>query len=231
MFVIQGIPASAWSRGADLSGMAPKTVEWTWRVANWLAIAATLGSCVAGFRQASANVVGLAGLFSVLAMCITYVAGNVRERASRVEVEQLRERTARRHLTDEQRAALITAAGVEGPRNIWVPHVSGDQESAEYATQLRSALIEAGWNTGYAVLQVGMPIYGLVVGMGPPFTGAPEPGEIERTCRVLATAGITATLTETFPRQSPAFGWSPHPGPNAAVLLVGSKPAKPNPSA
>jgi hypothetical protein len=95
------------------SGIAPATVEWAWRVANWLAIAAALGSCVAAFQQASAKVVGLVGLFSFLAMCITYVAGIVRERASRAElesarfeIERLHGRTARRNLTDDQRAAL-----------------------------------------------------------------------------------------------------------------------------
>lgn len=218
------------------SGMAPATAERAWRVANWLAIAAAIGSCAGGFAQASAKLIGLTGLISVLAMGTTYVAGNVRERASRaeldrarLEIERLHERTAGRNLTDSQRAELITAARVEGPRNIWVPHVASDHEAAEYATQLRDAFIEAGWNTGYAALQVGTPIYGLVVGMGPPFTGSPEPSEIERVRRVLATAGIASTLTETFPAKSPAFGWSPHPGPNAAVLLVAPKPSTRNP--
>ncbi|WP_157379805.1 hypothetical protein [Burkholderia ubonensis] len=217
---------------------APATAERAWRVANWLAIAAALGSCVAGFQQASAKIVGSAGLFSVLAMCITYVTGNVREQASRadlesarLEIERLRERTARRNLTDEQRVALVTAASVEGPQNVWVPHVAGDHEASEYAKQLRDAFTEAGWNTGYAALQVGTPVYGLVVGMNPPFSSSFEPSEIDRVRRVLATAGITSTLTETFPQQSPAFGWSPrpHPGPNAAVLLVASKPSEHNP--
>ncbi|SIT47126.1 exported hypothetical protein [Paraburkholderia ribeironis] len=214
------------------SGIAPGTVEWAWRVANWLAIAAALGSCVAAFQQASAKVVGLVGLFSFLAMCITYVAGIVRERASRAElesarfeIERLRGRTARRNLTDDQRTALIMAAKVEGPQNVWVPHVASDHEASEYAKQLRDAFAEAGWNIGYAALQLGTPIYGLVVGMSPPFCSSPVPSEIERVRRVLATAGITSTVTETFPPQSPAFGWSPrpHPGPNAAVLLVASK--------
>lgn len=220
------------------SGMAQMTVEWAWRVANWLAIAAALGSCVAAFRQASANVIGLAGLLSFLAICITYVAGNVRERTSRaklerarLEIERLRERTARRNLTDDQRAELITAARVERPQNVWVPHVASDHEASEYAKQLRDAFTEAGLNTGYAALQVGTPIYGLVVGMSPPFSSSPEPSEIERLRRVLATAGLTSTVTETFAPQSPAFGWGPrpHPGPNAAVLLVASKPSEFNP--
>lgn len=217
------------------SGIAPAIVKWAWRIANWLAIAAALGSCVAAFQQASATVVGLFGLFSFLAMCITYGVGVVRERASRAEldgarfeIERLRGRTARRNLNDDQRAALITAAEVEGRQNVWVPHVASDHEASEYAKQLRDAFAAAGWNTGYAALQVGTPIYGLVVGMSPPFSSAPEPIEIERVRRVLATAGIESTVTETFPPQSPAFGWSPHPGPNAAVLLVASKPSEPD---
>lgn len=220
------------------SGIAPAIVEWAWRVANWLAIAAALGSCVAAFLQASAKVVGLVGLFSFLAMCITYVAGIVRERASRAElksarfeIERLRGRTARRNLTDDQRAALVAAAKAEGSQNVWVPHVASDHEASEYAKQLRDAFTEAGWNAGYAALQVGTPIYGLVVGMSPPFSGPAGPNEIERVRRVLATAGITSTVTETLPPQSPAFGWSPHPhpGPNAAVLLVASKSSELDP--
>lgn len=218
-----------------LSDLAPATVGRAWRAANSLAIAIALGSCVAAFLQASAKVVGLFGLFSALAMYITYVISNVRERGSRVEledarleIERLRERTARRNLNDGQRAALIAAARVEGPQNVWVPYVASDHEASEYAKQLRDAFTEAGWNTGYAALNVGTPIYGLVVGMSPPFSSSAEPSEIERVRRVLATAGITSTVTETFPPQSPAFGWSPrpHPGPNAAVLLVASKPSE-----
>lgn len=228
-------------RGGEVNlsflGMAPATANLAWRVANLLAIAAAIGSCVEGFAQAPAKVVvGLTGLFSALAMCITYIAGSVRERASRAELEsarleteRLRERIARRNLTDGQRAALIKAAKGEGPLNIWVPHVASDHEASEYAKQLRNAFAEAGWNTGYAALQVGTPMYGLVVGMSPPFTAPPEPSAIERVRRVLATAGITSTVTETFPPNSPAFGWSAHPGPDAAVLLVASKPSKPDP--
>jgi len=218
------------------SGMAPEAAERSWHVASWLAIATAIGLIVEGLVHASAKIVGLTGLFSVLAMCINYVAGNVRERASqadvesaRLEIERLRGRTAPRNLTDDQRTALITAAKAEGPQTVWVPHVASDQEASEYAKQLREAFTEAGWNTGYAALQVGTPIYGLVVGMSPPFSSPSEPREIVRVRRIFATAGIATTVTETFPPNSPAFGWSQHPGPNAAVLLVASKPSEPNP--
>jgi hypothetical protein len=111
-------------------------------------------------------------------------------------------------------------------------HVASDHEASEYAKQLRDAFTEAGWNTGYAALQVGTPIYGLVVGMSPPFSSSPEPSEIERLRRVLATAGLTSTVTETFAPQSPAlagahvpirdrtqrFCWSP-PSPLNLIRL------------
>ena len=210
-----------------------KAAERAWHIASWISIGTTICLVVEGFVHASAKIVALTGLFSVLAMSITYFAGNVRERASRaslenagLEIEQLRDRTERRTLTDDQRAALVAAAKAEGPQNIWVPHVASDHEASEYAKQLRDAFAEAGWSTGYAAFQVGAPIYGLVVGMGPPFSDAPNPDEIDRARRVLASAGIASTATDAFPPQSPAFGWSPrpHPGPKAAVLLVASKP-------
>ncbi|UXU86794.1 hypothetical protein [Burkholderia sp. S-53] len=215
------------------SGIRPAVTEWIWRVANGIAITAAFCTCIATFAQASAMVAGLLSLVTALAMCVTFAVGRIRERASQAELEsarhetaQLRERTAPRNLTDDQRAALIMAAKVEGPQKIWVPHVASDNEASEYAKQLRDAFTEAGWHTGYASFHVGTPMHGLVVGMGPPFTDSPESSEIERVRRVLATAGIKLTVTETFPPQSPAFGWSPHPhpGPNAAVLLAGSKP-------
>ena len=213
------------------SDIAGATVEWGWRIANPLAIATAFGSSIAAFQHASSTVVGFFGLLSAFAMCITYIASNVRERWSRadlhharVEIERLRRRTARRALTDIQHAELVAAAKSEGPQKVWIPCVAGDHEASEYAKQLRDAFDEAGWLTGYAALQVGDPIYGLVVGMSPPFGISPTPSEIERVQSVLETAGISSTVTDRFPSQSPAFGWSrpPHPGPNAAVLLVGS---------
>ncbi|WP_175759546.1 hypothetical protein [Burkholderia ambifaria] len=215
------------------SGIRPAVTEWIWRVANGMSIAAAFCTCIATFAQASVMVAGLLSLVTALSMCVTFAVGRIRERASQAELAsarretaQLRERTAPRNLTDDQRAALIKAAKVEGPQKIWVPHVASDNEASEYAKQLRDAFAEAGWHTGYASFHVGTPMYGLVVGMGPPFSDPPEPSEIERVRRVLATAGITLTVTEAFPPQSPAFGWSPrpHPGPNAAVLLAASKP-------
>ncbi|MGU3779196.1 hypothetical protein [Burkholderia metallica] len=216
--------------------ITPKAAERAWHVASWMAIGTAIFLIAEGFVHASAKIVALTGLLSVLATCITYFAGNVRERASRadlesarLEIERLHDRTERRNLTDDQRAALVAAAKAEGVQNIWVPHVASDHEASEYAKQLRDAFTEAGWSTGYAAFQVGTPIYGLVVGMSPPFSGAPAPSEIDRVRRVLANAGLASTEREAFPPQSPAFGWSPrpHPGPNAAVLLVASKASEP----
>ncbi|WP_322082389.1 hypothetical protein [Burkholderia sp. BCC1972] len=217
--------------------ITPKAAEWAWHVASWIAIGTAICLILEGFVHASAKIVALTGIFSVLAMCITYIAGNVRERVSRTtidsarfEIERLRNRTERRNLSDGQRAALVAAAKAEGAQNIWVPHVASDHEASEYAKQLRDAFAEAGWSTGYAAFQVGTPIYGLMVGMGPPFSIAPARSEIDRVRRVLANAGIASTETAAFPPQSPAFGWSPrpHPGPNAAVLLVASKASEPD---
>jgi hypothetical protein len=74
-------------------------------------------------------------------MCITYVAGDVRERhvlnwKVRLEIERQGETTAGRQLTGDQRAALITAAKVEGPRNIWRPNVGDDYEASKYANSI-----------------------------------------------------------------------------------------------
>ncbi|WP_321864683.1 hypothetical protein [Burkholderia cenocepacia] len=215
------------------SGIRPAVTERVWRVANGIAIAAAFCTCIATFAQASAKVAGLLSLVTALAMSTTFVIGRIRERASQAELEsarrettKLHERAAPRNLTADQRAALVRAAKVEGAQKIWVPHVANDNEASEYAKQLRDAFTEAGWETGYASFHVATPMYGLVVGMGPPFTNSPEPREIERVRRVLETAGIALTVTEEFPPTSPAFGWSPHPhpGPNAAVLVAASKP-------
>lgn len=215
------------------SGIRPTVTEWIWRVANGIAIAAAFCTCVATFTQANAMVAGLLSLITALAMCATFAIGRIRERASQTELEsarhetaRLRERVAPRTLTADQRAALIRAAKAEGPQKIWVPHVGSDNEASEYAKQFRDAFAEAGWHTGSASFHVGTPIYGLVVGMGPPFNDSSQPSEIERVRRVLAAAGIALTVTDAFPPQSPAFGWSPrpHPGPNAAVLLAAAKP-------
>ncbi|SAL48348.1 hypothetical protein AWB69_04863 [Caballeronia udeis] len=65
--------------------------------------------------------------------------------------------------------------------------------------------------------------------MSLPFSSPSEPREIDRVRRILATVGIASTVTETFPPNSPTFGWSQHPGPNAAVLLVASKRSESNP--
>lgn len=147
-------------------------------------------------------------------MYIAYVAGNVRERSTR------------RHLTPEQRSLLVAAAKSEGPGNIWIPSIGSDQEASAYAQQLRSAFDEGGWKTGYATLQVGTPIYGLVVSMSPPFTSPSEPREVDRVRRILAAVDMPSTVMETLPAKSPMFGWGEHPGPHAAVLLVASKPSK-----
>lgn len=224
--------AGKWLNPASSS--RPAATDWMWRVVNGTAIAAAFCTCVATFAQASAMVAGLLSLVTALAMCATFAIGRIRERASQAELEsarretaKLRERAAPRNLTADQRVALVRAAKVEGAQKIWVPHVANDNEASEYAKQLRDAFTEAGWETGYASFHVATPMYGLVVGMGPPFTNSPEPREIERVRRVLETAGIALTVTEEFPPMSPAFGWSPHPhpGPNAAVLVAASKPS------
>lgn len=194
--------------------MRPATAEWLWRYANLLAIAATIWSGIAAFANAQPILVGLPSLAAAFAMYVAYVASGVRERS------------ARRHLTPKQRALLVAAAKSEGPGSIWIPSIGSDQEASEYAQQLRSAFDEAGWKTGYATLQVGAPIYGLVVTMSPPFTSPSKPHEIDRVRRILTAVGMPSTLMETLPPKSPMFGWSDHPGPDAAVLLVASKPSK-----
>lgn len=209
----------AFSRGErvklPLSGIRPATADWLWRYANLLAIAATTWSGIAAFANAQPVFIGLPSLAAAFAMYIAYVAGSVRERSTR------------RHLTAEQRALLVAIARNEGPGNIWIPSVGNDQEASEYAQELRGAFDEAGWKTGYATLQtlqVGTPIYGHLVNMSPPFTSHSEPCEIDRVRRILAAVGMPSTLLEKLPPKSPMFGWSDHPGPHAAVLLVASKP-------
>lgn len=196
-----------------LSGMPPATAEWLWRHANLLAIAATIWSGIASFANARPVFVGLPSLAAAFAMYVAYVAGSVRERK------------ARRHLTPRQRTLLVASARSEGPGNIWIPSVGNDQEASEFARELRGAFDEAGWSTAYATLQIGAPMYGLVISMSPPFTSPSEPQEIERVRRILTAASMPSTLMETLPSRSPMFGYSNHPGPRAAVLLVASKPS------
>ncbi|MDR8049514.1 hypothetical protein [Burkholderia cenocepacia] len=197
-----------------LSGMRSATAEWLWPYANLFAIAATIWSGIAAFANAQPLFVGLPSIAAAFAMYGAYIAGSVRERS------------VRRHLTAEQRRLLVATARNEGPGSIWIPSVGNDQEAAEYAKELRTAFDEAGWKTGYATLQIGTPIYGLVVSMGPPFTSANEARKVERIRRILSAAGMPSTSMESLPPKSPMLGWSDHPGPSSPVLLVASKPQK-----